>query len=253
MTTPESVLERPFSNGRAVLWSAVSALGVALAGLTMIIALALVSWSLDHPAGATTQSAAVVGIQAWLLANGASLSVGSGALSLPPLMVTGLIGYLFYRSGRSIVRRCNIGSHLGVLEALIAVGVTYVTAAFLLTSLGTTSAVTPGLLKLGLICAVLSMVPTGVGMLAESGLGQQLVHRAPGPSHAYLRGAAAGLLALCGMSAILFVASLVINFNAASAMIEALGPTNLSGLTVTALAILFLPNALLYIDRKSVV
>lgn len=234
-----------------MLWSALSALGVVLAGLTMMIALALVAWSLDHPAGATTYSAAIVGVQSWLLANGGGLSFGGGALSLPPLAVTALIGYLFYRSGRSLARRCDIGTYLGILEALIAVGLTYVTTAFVLTAVGTTSAVTIGLLKLGLVSGALSVLPTALGMLAESGLGQQLLGRLPGPSHAYLRGALAGVLALIGMSALLFIASLIINFSAASAMIAALGPSGTSGLTIAVVAMLFLPNALLCIAAFS--
>lgn len=242
---------RAFNNGRAVLWSALSALGVVLAGLTMMIALALVAWSLDHPVGATTHSAAIVGVQSWLLANGGGLSFGGGALSLPPLAVTGVIGYLFYRSGRSIARRCGIDTYLGILEALIAVGLTYVTAAFLLTSVGTTSAVTIGLLKLGLVSGALSVLPTALGLLAESGRGQDLLHQLPGPSHAYLRGALAGVFALVGMSALLFIASLVINFSAASAMIAALGPSGTSGLTITVVAMLFLPNALVCIAAFS--
>ncbi len=242
---------RAFNNGRAVLWSALSALGVVLAGLTMMIALALVAWSLDHPAGATTYSAAVVGVQSWLLANGGGLSFGGGALSLPPLAVTGVIGYLFYRSGRTIARRCDIVTYLGILEALIAVGLTYVTTAFLLTSVGTTSAVTIGLLKLGLVSGALSILPTALGLLAESGRGQDLLRHLPGPSHAYLRGALAGVFALLGMSALLFVASLIINFSAASAMIAALGPSGTSGLTITVMAMLFLPNALVCIAAFS--
>lgn len=245
--TDVSSAESGHDSHRAVAYAAASSLGVAAAGLAGIIALALVAWTIDHPEGASAGSAAIVGLQAWLLSNGASLAVGGGALSVPPLLVTALIGYAMYRTGRGLARRFDLRTGWALVESTVAVALTYVTVALILTAPGTTTAVRPGLLKLCLIAAALSIVPTVLGMLVESGLGPRLVASMPGSGVAVARSVSACLVGLIGLGALQLIMGLVVHFSGTSALTAAAGGTTGGAITIVGVAICFVPNALLAI------
>ena len=91
-----------------VVWGAVSAVGVLLAGVIGFAALALIGWAIDHPDGASAGSAMQVGLQGWFLAHGVTLPVSWGSLSVPPLLASAAVAYLFYRSGRSTARSLGL-------------------------------------------------------------------------------------------------------------------------------------------------
>lgn len=228
-----------------VVWSAVSALGVLLAGLVMLIALSLVSWALDRPIGAGPLSAARVGLQSWYLAHGVGLPVGWGTLSVPPLLITALIAIFFYRSGRSAVRACSLQTPAQIAECTAAMAITYTTAAILLTGLAYPGPALLSIADVALGAGVLSVLAPLAGMLRESGYGARIVAALPGPSYAYCRGALAGLWALAAASALVIGASLVISFSEASAITASLAPSGLGGLTVVGISIAYLPNAML--------
>lgn len=234
-------------NARSVAAAAASSLGVAAAGLAGLVALALVAWTLDHPEGASASSAAIVGLQAWLLANGAALGIGTGALTIPPLLATGLIGYAMYRTGRRLARRSELRTGWAITESTAAVALTYVTVAVILTAPGTTTAVRPGLLKLCLVAGFLALIPTAIGMLAESGLGPRLIAMLPGPGVAVARAVSAFVVALIGLSAVQFIMVLIVRFSATSALTAAAGGTTGGAITIIGVAIFFIPNALLAI------
>lgn len=234
-------------NARSVATAAASSLGVAAAGLAGLVALALVAWTLDHPEGASASSAAIVGIQAWLLANGAALGIGAGALTIPPLLATALIGYAMYRTGRGLARRFDLRTAWAITESAVAVALTYVTVAVILTAPGTTSSVRPGLLKLCLLAGSLALIPTAIGMLAESGLGPRLIATIPGPGVAVARAVSAFVVALIGLSALQFIVVLLVRFGGTSALTAVAGGTTGGAITIIGVAIFFIPNALLAI------
>ncbi|WP_153505388.1 cell division protein PerM [Cumulibacter manganitolerans] len=243
--SPEVRAEHSRAESNPVVWGAISAVGVLLAGLIVLIAFSLVSWSLEHPAGASAASAAHVGVQAFYLAHGVPLPVSWGVLSVPPLLVTGLLAMFFYRSGRSAVRACALRSPLRIAECTAAMGITYTAASVMLTSVAYPG---PRLLDLGrvaLAAGLLSTLAPLAGMLRESGYGARVVAALPGPSYAYTRGALAAWWALGAMSALAVFSSLVIGFSETSALTAALSPSGLGGLTVIAISIGYLPNAML--------
>lgn len=228
-----------------VVWASISTVGVLLAGIVLLIALSLLSWATDRPAGASTGSAARVAFQAWYLAHSVSLPVSWGSLSVPPLLVTGYIALLFYRSGRGAVRSCGLRTPGQIAEALAAIVITYVTCAILLSSVAYPSGPLLSIWDIVLGTGTLSFVASLSGLLRESGLGSRLVARLPGPSYAYTRGVLAAGWSLAAISAILVGGSLLINFSEASALTAALSPSGLGGLTVGGISIGYLPNAML--------
>lgn len=233
------------SDNNTVVWASVSALGVLLAGLAMLIALSLIAWALEHPAGATVASAARVGVQAWYLAHGVGLPVSWGTLSVPPLLVTALIAMFFYRSGRSAVRACRLRTPVQIAECVAAMAITYTTVSVLLSSVAYPGPRTMSVVQVALAAAVMSILAPLAGILREGGFGARIVAALPGPSYAYTRGALAALWALGAMSALAVACSLVIGYSETSALTAALAPSGLGGVTVIGLSITFLPNAML--------
>lgn len=243
--TSPAVPAQARAEGNRVVWGAVSALGVVLAGLVLLIALSLVSWAVDRPVGAGPMSAARVGVQSWYLAHGVGLPVAWGTLSVPPLLVTAAIAIFFYRSGRSAVRACSLRAPAQIAECTAAMAITYTTLAILLTGLAYPG---PDLLSIGdvaLAAGTLSVLAPLAGMLRESGYGARIIAALPGPSYAYSRAALASLWALAAASALVIASSLIISFSEASAITASLAPSGLGGLTIIGISIAYLPNAML--------
>lgn len=228
-----------------MVWASVSALGVLLAGLAMLIALALVSWAIDRPTGATAASAARVGLQSWYLAHGVTLPVSWGRLSVPPLLVTALLAIFFYRSGRTAVRACGLRTPLQIAECVAAMAITYTTLAVLLSTVAYPGPRLLPVWEVALAAGALSVLAPLAGVLRESGHGARLVAALPGPSYAYARGSLAALWTLGATSALAVACSLLISFSETSALTAALAPSGLGGLTVIGISITYLPNAML--------
>ena len=228
-----------------VVWAAISTVGVLLAGVVLLIALSLLSWATDRPVGSTAGSASQVALQGWYLAHSVALPASWGSLSVPPLLVSGFIALLFYRSGRGAVRACTLRTPAQIAEALAAVVISYVTCAVLLSSLAYPAEPMLSIPDIVIGTGTLSLVASLAGLLRESGLGTRLVALLPGPSYAYARGALAACWTLGGMSAVALTVSLLINHSETSALTAALSPNGLGGLTVIAISIAYLPNAML--------
>lgn len=228
-----------------VVWGAVSALGTLLASLAIVVALALLSWATDTPAASSPWSAARVALQSWYLAHGVTLPASWGPVSVPPLLLTGVIVLLLYRSGRSAVRACGVRTWKTVLECTCAMTISYATAAILISSIAYPRPPLLSIRDIAVGTAVICAIPAAAGMLRESGLGSRLLRSLPGPSYAYVRGASATLRTLGALSALVVACSLVISFSEASALTAALSPAGLGGLTIVVIAIGYLPNAML--------
>ncbi|WP_225983881.1 cell division protein PerM [Epidermidibacterium keratini] len=249
--SPQSQPKTEISAGHApdrdasnVVWGAVSAIGVLLAGIIGCVALALLGWAVDNPEGASAGSAMQVGLQGWFLAHGVPLPVAWGTLSLPPLLASAGIAYLFYRSGRSTARSLGIVSLRDQAEVAAAYAISYATVSIMLTSLAYPAGGI-GLWHVGIAAVGFALIPTSLGLLVESGTGTRLLERLPGPAYAYLPGMRAGLLAAIGVSALLIACSLIINFSEASAIVAALAPGSVAGLSIIGISLLYLPNGLL--------
>ena len=91
MSAPSSPVAHadPPSSARVVVWSALSGLGVLLAGIAATVALCVLSWAVDRPSSTTFGGAARVGLQVWYLGHGIALPVSWGRVSVPPLLLTG--------------------------------------------------------------------------------------------------------------------------------------------------------------------
>lgn len=227
-----------------VVWGAVSAVGVLLAGVIGFAALALIGWAIDHPDGASAGSAMQVGLQGWFLAHGVTLPVSWGSLSVPPLLASAALAYLFYRSGRSTARSLGLTRLAEQAEVAAAYAITYATISVMLTSVAYPGGGI-GLVQVGLAALGFALGPTAVGLLAESGSGARLLERLPGPAYAYTRGLRAGLLGAIGVSALLVACSLIINFSEVSALLAALAPGVTAGVSILGLSLLYLPNGML--------
>lgn len=234
---------RRLGSTRSVVYAAVVAIGVLAAGLVLTVALALVSWALDHAPGTTSADAARLGLQGWYLAHGAELDVAWGTLSVPPLVLSLLMLYLLYRAGRQLARRDGVPTLASAAEAVAALSVTYVVAAVFLSGLAQTASVRVDPVSLMLQTGAYAALAAGLGVLVESGLGHRLLNRLPGPAHAYARGGLAGVMVLVAGSALAVVASLVLHSGQVAALTRAVTTETAGGWVIAVLAALYLPNA----------
>lgn len=217
---------------------AVSALG--LAGLTLAV---VVVQTLDPDGGLPLSVSARVAGQFWLLAQGAELRLSSGPLRLAPLAVTLGIAWGLSRAAGSVVglRRLRRARGAGaVLVVVVAVHVA-VTAGLALVLDG--PGVSVPLPRAVLGAGVVALVAGGLGVLRDSGLGAELVDRAPGPGRVVLRAVAAGTLALAACCTAVIVVALVADVAGVSRLATGLGGAGAGAAGQVGLSLLVLPNA----------
>ncbi|HSV39918.1 MAG TPA: DUF6350 family protein, partial [Nocardioidaceae bacterium] len=173
--------------------------GAAAAGAVLVgcMALALVAWfAADQGSHGTTKDALRIGSDAWLLAHGASLDVGVAVVTMVPLGLTLLCGYVCFRLGRW-------AAVTSAAEDLRAVGV----AAFVLASVYGLVAIVVALLAsipsaephLGRAFAggfVVALLGGGAGLLVGAGHLGSLLARIPETARSILYGAAVAALAV---------------------------------------------------------
>ncbi len=224
--------------------AALAAVWAAGAGLVVCVAVALVGW-LVGSAG-TAADAVRVGVQAWLLGQGAGLRVGQVTVDAIPLGLTLLSVLLLNRSSRWAAARAGVADPRGVAAGTAIAAALYATTAMtgaLLTS-GESAGVSP--IRAFAAGLVVSAVSAGPGMLRGAGLSGEVWAALPEEVRAALRGGAAGAVATFASGALLVTASLAADFGSAANVAHALGAGVVGGAILVVVGALLLPNAALF-------
>lgn len=243
--------DAPEPTGKPLVLSAVVG-GVVSAGsmLCFSMAVALAGWfAADAGRYGDTKDALRVGADAWLLAHGAGLHVGTTAVTLPPLGLTLLCVYATYRVGRRTAATAALGAEpsalRGVLTAAGVQATCYAIVALVTAVLAADQRAGSSLPRALLGGLVLSLVAGTGGLLAGSGQGRALVARAPSWVRPVAAGGAGAVLLVFAAASVLVTASLVRHFGTAATVLSRLHADGPGGVMYTVVGIAFVPNAVL--------
>jgi LPXTG-motif cell wall-anchored protein len=232
---------RPFA-ASAALAGAVAA-GAVLVGC---LALGLAGWfASDAGSHGDTRDALRVGADAWLLGHGAHLDLGTATISVVPLCLTLLCGYVVFRLGRwagagapaADTRTVLLGS--GVLAGTYGI-VAVVTAAL---ASSETARANPGLAFVGGFA--LAFVGGGLGITVGSGLWSSVRPRVPETVAAMAVGAASAVLLVLAAASALVAVALLLDLGAAANVLSLLHTDVAGGALYTVVVAAVTPNAVL--------
>ena len=178
-----NVLDRPrTSAGRGAqaqtapagsVWvrGAIAAAWAVVVGVAALIVVALVVWAADSASTANAGGAMQFAVQLWLLAHRVPLRIPSGgALTIPPMALTLLIGALIARGGAIIARsaECQDVRDIGVIAG--AVTAPYAVMATLLAVLTPSASLRPSIAAAFLNSIVIAAIAATIGAARGSGL-----------------------------------------------------------------------------------
>lgn len=241
----------PGGTGRPpTLTVTLAALGAVGTGLFVTAAVALGGWfAADAGRYGDTRDAVRVGADTWLLGHGAGLRLDAADVTVVPLAVTLLCGYLAHRWGRRAAVRL---APLDVRAALTAAGVfavVYAVAAMAVAVLASHPQAESSLLRTlagGLLLALLSAgpallgaVPPARGGTASDRLGLPPVTVAVGA------GALVVLMLVLATAAVVLALALLADFGLAANVLARLQAGAGGSLMYTLVGVAFVPNALL--------
>lgn len=218
--------------------------GAAVSMLLVTMALGLAGWfAADAGSHGDTRDALRVGADAWLLAHGAQLSLPQATISVIPLGLTFVCGYVVYRMGRwagatsavDDVRTALTGST--VLAA--GYGVVATVAAVLASQ--ATARPDPGLACLGGF--LLAFLAGGLGIVSGSGRWPLWRERVPQGVLAVGSGAVTGVLLVLVAGSLLATGALLLDFGAAANVLSRLQTDAAGGLLYTLVVATVAPNA----------
>ncbi len=225
-------------------WLCVAAgLAVSLLGTAGLWLAVVVVSTLDPSGGLPVGGSAALAGRLWLLAQGASVDVGSGPIALAPLLLTGLVAWGLSSAARGVVRLADLDSAGEAARAAGIVAAVHIALSVVLALLLDAPDADVGLLRTVAGCAGLALLAVGWGAARESGALDDVLDRLPGPIRPLLRGALAGAftgLALC--TAVVAVA-LASDAQGYAALTRSLGGAGAGAVGLLGLGLLLLPNA----------
>lgn len=239
------------SSGRP-LWFAGAVAGTvaALGALAGCMSLGLVGWfASDAGAHGDTRDAIRVGADAWLLAHGAPLHLEAATISLVPLGLTLLCGYLTFRLGRwaafTSSAEDTVSVSAVVLSAVVLAGL-YAVVAVLTAVLASveTAETSPGRAFVGGF--VVALLAGGLGLLTSSDAGGALRARLPATVRAALVGAVAVTLLVLAAGSVLAALALLADFGTAANVLSRLHPDTAGAALYTVVVAGLAPNVALF-------
>lgn len=222
---------------------AIAAAWAVLVGVSSLIVLALVVWAADSAASANAGGAMKFAVQLWLLAHRVPLRVPSGgALTIPPMALTLVVGALIARGSAIIARsaECHDARDVGVIA--VAVAGPYAVMATVLAVVTPSAALRPSIAAAFLSSIVIATIAGMIGAARGSGLVRPTWEAMPGETQTVLAGIARAGVVLFGAAMVLTVGSLLAHLHEFGTIAG-----DYSGFSGTfamgALAVLMIPNA----------
>ncbi len=229
----------------AAFWSA----AVGLAAVTVLV---VVGWAAAPDAGTPPRIAVAAGGQAWLLAQGATLDLTDGSLSLTPLGLLLLPMFVLARSGAWASRAADVRSWadaarttglLVVVYGLIGTGVALSCS---------TPAVQPDPWSAGLGTATVALLAGGWGVLRAAGLWSGLLDVLPPPLIPVVRGGLGALAVVVAGGGVLVASSMLVHAGQVGDLWSALGPDPTGAALLLLLSVCLVPNAVLWASAYAV-
>ena len=213
---------------------------VAVSGLIFTAGIALVVWAITPASGAEAGAAMRAGVAGFALANLMPISVDGTALTLPPLLLTGLIVALLTsvaRHGRFLPQ----GRAQEALAVLVSAGTYGLIVAATTRGFGPPEAIPAGSVWTATAIALCAVAAGTIGR--ESAWRSWWQGLAPAWVHTSLRGGAVGLGVLIAGGGLALVVALVGHFSSAVSVSALAAPTWTDGLGLALLGAVYVPNA----------
>lgn len=224
--------------------------GLTSAGWTLALAaaVALAGWfAADAGRYGDTRDAVRVGADAWLLAHGAGLRLDTATVTILPLGLTVVCGYVAYRVGVRAAQRSRVGSGSEDLRPVLAAAAVQAAVYALVALVTAVLAVDPraesSLTRALLGAFLLSLLMGCLGLLVGSGQLRPLLARAPETARTAVSGAVVIVLLVFAAGCFLVFGALVTDFGTAATVLSRLHADGPGGLMYTLVGILFVPNA----------
>jgi hypothetical protein len=248
LTPPSRTTARTAAAGPVArpLWLSAAFAGAVAAGSVLLacMALGLAGWfASDAGAHGDTRDAIRIGADAWLLAHGSGLTLSGATVSVVPLGLTALCGYVALRLGRWA--RATSADEDGIAVALAAVvlaGV-YAVVAVVTAVLATLPTAQPGLVQSFGGAFLLALVGGGAGLVRGEAV--LLARRLPETAVAVLRGAAGVAMTLLAAGAVLVTVALVLDIGTGANVLSRLHADAPGSALYTLVVAAFAPNAAL--------
>jgi len=229
----------------AWLTGAAAGLGSVAAGVVSCMSLAVLGWLAGE--GGSMPGALRVGSSAWLLAHGGAITTAGAQLTLVPLGLTMVLLAVVWSAVRLAAGMSGVVGRrdVGVLAA--ATALSYAAGACAV-ALGTAAPDTS--VASVRVTAISCLAAGAVAVLAAArscGVDEMVLDRLPADMAPALRGAAAGVAALVGLSAMVLAVSLAVHVDVLHDMVQALNPGLVGGLLLVLACLLVLPNAVLFV------
>jgi Family of unknown function (DUF6350) len=233
----------PLAQQRSPLASGVVAgIWAAILGLVLVAIPVVVAWFLSPQPGVTLSGAVRTAVLGWLLANHATLLTSIGPVTLAPLGLTLVVGFVAYRAGRrTAAGAVRVVPAAAGSTAALAVG--YTGVAVIVTALvnGHTGSVSMRSVVVGAFGV--SAIAGGLGVLSGAGVWAHLAGRLPVAVIEIARSAAAGLAILVGGGAAIVGLSLLGHLGTVASLSRALGGGAVGGILLILLGLAAVPTA----------
>ncbi len=238
--TPDSggsVAPPGWLTGLGAGFAAAAAGAVACAGLAVLV------WLSGD--GGSFGGALRSGLVGWLLGHGHEISVDASRITMVPLGLTLVAGWLLVRATSWAARTSRLvrPGQLTVVAGSSAVA--YSTVVLAVAVLGSRGPADVGLLRGPLVTACLALVMSAVGAVQGSGRTPALNDRLPAVALPVLRGSAVGVLVLLASASIVLAAALGVQVGALRQILGSLDPGLLGGALLVVLCLAVLPNVVL--------
>ncbi|HYN74046.1 MAG TPA: DUF6350 family protein, partial [Nakamurella sp.] len=237
---PGNPLSADHPNGLVAAAAAVRGAAVAISGLIFTAGIALVVWAITPASGAEAGAAMRAGVAGFALANLMPISVAGTVLTLPPLLLTGLIVALLTsvaRHGRYLPQ----GRAQEALAVLVSAGTYGLIVAATTRGFGPPEAIPAWSVWTATAIALCAVAAGTIGR--ESAWGSWWRGVTPAWVHTGARGGAVGLGVLIAGGGLALVAALVTHFGSAVSVSALAAPTWTDGLGLALLGIVYVPNA----------
>ncbi|MGH3462706.1 MAG: cell division protein PerM [Kribbellaceae bacterium] len=227
---------------KPVMLAALVGAGAALlTGLLTCAAVAVTGWLAATSGGAS--SAVRAGAITWLAAHKASVQLGDGHFSLPPLGLTLCVVVCLYRAGRFAARVSAADLTRDLVKASVVLAAGYGAGAALTAVLASGGDARVPVLAALAAAGSLALLAGTAGVLVESGAAKDIADTMPGWLRDAVPAAIAATAAALAAGAVLVAVSLLVHFSRATALLESLDAGVVGSAVLFAICAVLLPNA----------
>ncbi len=243
---PPTPPTRPGSARPLAVGALLAGLAAPVTALALCSVVALAGWyDADGGGHGTTRDALRVAADAWLLAHGSGLDLGTNTVTAVPLGLTALCAWLAWWFARRAAGACVVpdARTLGLGVVVVGGGYAVVAVAIAVLASAPGAAASPGLAFLG--GGLVGCLGGGAGLVTGSGLLPAWRHRVPDWAWSAGLAAVATVLLMVAAGSLLVAGSLVAHFGEAATVFTSLDPGLLGGLVWLVVMALVAPNAIL--------